>query len=371
MYKVDRDSKTLQKIDAANFKDLNVKERKDLQEWIANQPDVLGEELLIIQKEYDGFKNTRERADLIALDKNGNIVVIENKLDDSGRNVVWQAIKYASYFSETPRDDIRKMYQDYLERYKIKGIAEQKISDFFDGADFETLDLNSERTQRIIFVSKEFRPEVVSATLWLRKYGINAICVKVEPYIIGSDIVLDVEQVIPSKETEEYENRAVTKSAEEQQVKTKTNQSRTLYNSFWKQFLPRLQEKTTLFDGKTSDNHRENWFGISDATILYQFRVGNRGVAVEVQLANEKDWNKQTFDELKKYESEITLKFGEELEWKRMPDNIKSQIDLVNNNLHLNETETWPEINEYLIEKMMKLHTAFAPYVEKIKKLKG
>ena len=66
---------------------------------LANQPDALGEELLIIQKEFDGFElffsalnAGRERLDLLALDKAGNLVIIENKLDDSGRDVVWQAM---------------------------------------------------------------------------------------------------------------------------------------------------------------------------------------------------------------------------------------------------------------------------------------
>lgn len=43
------------------------------------------EELLIIQKEFDGFEDTRERLDLLALDKEGRLVLIENKLDDTGR----------------------------------------------------------------------------------------------------------------------------------------------------------------------------------------------------------------------------------------------------------------------------------------------
>lgn len=58
-----------------------------------------GEELLIIQKEFNGFNDTNERLDLLALDKEGNIVVIENKLDDTGRDVTWQVLKYASYCS--------------------------------------------------------------------------------------------------------------------------------------------------------------------------------------------------------------------------------------------------------------------------------
>ena len=99
MFLVNSKNKTTEKIREISFKDVGLKERKDLQEWIANNPHMLGEDLLIIQKEFDGFNDTNERLDLLALDKEGNIVVIENKLDDSGRNVVWQSLKYAGYCS--------------------------------------------------------------------------------------------------------------------------------------------------------------------------------------------------------------------------------------------------------------------------------
>ena len=99
MFIVDSKNKTTKEIREISFKEVGLKERKDLQEWIASNPNMLGEVLLIIQKEFDGFNDTNERLDLLALDKEGNIVVIENKLDDSGRNVVWQSLKYAGYCS--------------------------------------------------------------------------------------------------------------------------------------------------------------------------------------------------------------------------------------------------------------------------------
>ena len=85
MFVVNNVDKTASKIKEISFKDIGLKERSDLQEWIANNPIILGEDLLIIQKEFDGFNDTKERLDLLALDKNGNLVIIENKLDDSGK----------------------------------------------------------------------------------------------------------------------------------------------------------------------------------------------------------------------------------------------------------------------------------------------
>jgi RecB family endonuclease NucS len=76
MFRVDRTQNRIIKLAGSRLSGLNLRERDHLQEWLAKQPDALGEELLIIQKEFDGFADTRERLDLLALDKDGQLVVI-------------------------------------------------------------------------------------------------------------------------------------------------------------------------------------------------------------------------------------------------------------------------------------------------------
>jgi RecB family endonuclease NucS len=91
MYRVDVENKRLIEIPVALFSDLNLKERFDIQEWIEGTPQILGEPLLIIAKEL--FLPSGKRLDLLAVDKQGALVVIELKRDDSGADVEWQAIK--------------------------------------------------------------------------------------------------------------------------------------------------------------------------------------------------------------------------------------------------------------------------------------
>ena len=55
MFQVNRSQNRLKKLEEKRFSDLALRERDHLQEWLANQPDALGENLLIIQKEFDGF----------------------------------------------------------------------------------------------------------------------------------------------------------------------------------------------------------------------------------------------------------------------------------------------------------------------------
>ena len=148
MFLVNKEDKTTQKIKDISFKSCGLKERDDLQEWISNNPMILGEDLLIIQKEFDGFSDTNERLDLLALDKNGNLVIIENKLDDSGKDVVWQAMKYAGYCSSLKNDDIKEIYQQYInkkdkDKKESKTNAEESITEFLEKADFSEVQLNN------------------------------------------------------------------------------------------------------------------------------------------------------------------------------------------------------------------------------------
>ena len=69
---------------------------------------------------------------MLALDKDGTLVVIENKLNDSGKDVTWQALKYASYCSSLSKEEIRSIFQDYLIKTGSGGTAEKLLSEFFE-----------------------------------------------------------------------------------------------------------------------------------------------------------------------------------------------------------------------------------------------
>ena len=61
----------------------------------------MGEDLLIVGKEFSGFDGINERLDLLAVGADGRLVIIELKRDDSQvTDAHWQAIKYASYLRD-------------------------------------------------------------------------------------------------------------------------------------------------------------------------------------------------------------------------------------------------------------------------------
>lgn len=69
MYIIDKENNKIIKVNKKSFKDLGFEERHHLQEWIAKEPSSLGEDLLIIQKEFDGFSDTRKDSTCLLLTK--------------------------------------------------------------------------------------------------------------------------------------------------------------------------------------------------------------------------------------------------------------------------------------------------------------
>ena len=204
MFKVDLSDNRLVQLEERRFSDLNLNEREHLQEWLVHMPEALGEDLLIIQKEFDGFEDTRERLDLLALDKEGRVVVIENKLDDSGRDVVWQALKYVAYCSSLKKAEIVEIYQKYLDRWFAGESAVPNLCEFLGVEDLDDTVLNAGNEQRLMLVAANFRKEVTSTVLWLIGHGIRAQCFRVAPFGFGQEILVDLQQIIPTPEAADY-----------------------------------------------------------------------------------------------------------------------------------------------------------------------
>ncbi|MCD8509734.1 MAG: hypothetical protein LRY73_07570 [Bacillus sp. (in: Bacteria)] len=184
-----------------------------------------------------------KRLDLLALDKQGNLVVIENKLDDSGRDVTWQVLKYASYCSSLTKDQIKSIYQGYLNKISTDQEAEENLKEFFEVDEYDEIVLNKGLTQRLIIIAANFRKEVTSTVLWLMNYKLRIQCFKVTPYQLDDQLLLNFEQIIPMKEAEEY----VINMAEKNQADISIQEeSKTRHNTrieFWKKTFAKNQRK--------------------------------------------------------------------------------------------------------------------------------
>lgn len=214
----DKNSAVPQPVTPGSFVELGILEVQHIERWLANEPRVLGEELLVITTEFAGFDKTKERSDILALDVAGRLVVVELKRDISGSRQDLQALRYAAYSSTFTLDDLVEMYARHhstparaISRDAALAAFEAHVSEgALDGID-------DDNRPRIILVAKQFQPEVTATVLWLREaYEMDISCVQLVPYMLDAQLVLTSSVLIPLPEASEYVMQREAKRAKSQ-----------------------------------------------------------------------------------------------------------------------------------------------------------
>lgn len=346
---------------------MNLREREHLQEWLAHQPDALGEELLILQKEFDGFADTRERLDLLALDKDGQLVVIENKLDDSGRDVTWQALKYTAYVSSLTKAQIIDIFQQYLDRHAGGGNAARLICDFLEVEELDEVVLNPGHNQRLFFIAANFRKEVTSTVLWLREHQIDARCYKVTPYAFGDELLLDIQPVIPTPEAADFMIGMAEKESEVQSAQGAVRKTHQMRIDYWTLVLDALRDAgveayRNISPGK--DHWLSSSVGLSGCHNALIMLKSEMRVELSLQRADAAD-NKWLFDRMHDRKEEIEESFGESLTWLRLDDKKASRIQfgIVADGY---ERQKWPEYAKWHVETIQRWERAIQKPFEEV-----
>lgn len=358
MYIIDKENNEISKIERTTFHNLGFREREHLQEWIAKSPSCLGEELLIIQKEFDGFSDTNERLDLLALDRFGALVIIENKLDDTGRDVTWQALKYVSYCSTLSKMQIVNIYQKYLNKYCCGENAEENLENFYDGTPINELQLN-ELDQRMILVAGNFRKEVTSTVMWMINHNISVKCFKATPYKHDNDLILDIEQIIPVKEAEEYYIKMNDKAKEAKSIKENTNNIEGLRKKYWIELLDQFSQISDQFKNvNPSTNH---WLsgGSGVSGIPFSFVVTTTYAGVEILINHgDKETNEAIFDYLYSRKDIIEEKFAGTLIWDKLINRKSCRISYGLDNVNITNTDDWDKIKNFQCDAMKRFDEA-------------
>lgn len=234
LFRIDSNG-TVDSIPTHELTELGLRERDDLQEWVIQEPRILGEELLIITSEYAGFEDTLDRLDVLALDRDGKLVVIELKRDRADTNTDLQALKYASFCSTLTAEDIQQEYREFHNSRDNEDLSPETVADRF--ADFlETDDVieisesgwakfELDDRPRVMLAAGQFGTEVTSPVLWLsQEYGLDITCVRLSAYEQDGEYLVQGQQIIPVPETEEY----MTKRREKQDKQQSSRAPRTI-----------------------------------------------------------------------------------------------------------------------------------------------
>ena len=206
-------SEQLRKIEETSFHEVRIRERADLQRLLRSQIDVVIPDALVIAEEFGEWEESRRRIDLLAIDKDANLVVIELKRTEDGGHMELQALRYAAMISTMTFENAVTVYGEYLRRSGRELDPQQELLDFLEWD--EKNEEHFAQDVRIILVSAEFSKELTGSVLWLNSYGLDIRCVRIKPYQDNGRILIDVQQVIPLPEATAYQVQVNVKNRQE------------------------------------------------------------------------------------------------------------------------------------------------------------
>jgi len=167
-----------------------------LESWLESNPDSIVEDgkLCIIGRQV--LTTFGSFIDLLALDRAGNVVVLEMKRDRTPRDTLAQALEYASFAERLDYQKLQSILQDYT------GDESTDLSEYhrlaFDLKERESISFNKD--QRIVIIGHDIAPEIRQTAIFLRTKGIVVTCVEFDYFKTESDERLITSNIVVGRE---------------------------------------------------------------------------------------------------------------------------------------------------------------------------
>ena len=210
-------SDEIRPIEETRFSAAGINERADLQRLLREQVEVISPGTLVIAEEFGEWEDSRRRIDLLGLDKEANLVVIELKRTEDGGHMELQAIRYAAMVSAMTFATAVEVYRSHLGKLGRDDDPEARILEHLEWD--EPNEDEFAQDVRIVLASAEFSKELTTAVMWLNDRDLSIRCVRLKPYRDGRRVLLDVQQVIPLPEAEDYRVQLKEKQRQERKAR--------------------------------------------------------------------------------------------------------------------------------------------------------
>jgi len=159
-----------------DFKQENIEEQ--LETWIENNPYcLLDEKVLIIGRQVT--TNLGSIVDLLALDKSGDLVVIELKRDSTPRDTVAQILEYTSFVEDLSYQQLEEIFIDYTGEENINLTDYHR--NYFELQEDEAVAFN--KNQKLLIIAQVITKEVKQTATYLRKKGFDFYCLEFKYFI--------------------------------------------------------------------------------------------------------------------------------------------------------------------------------------------
>ncbi|MFW0880574.1 nuclease [Cronobacter dublinensis] len=177
---------------------------KLLQKMIIQDADILSDQWMIIGEEINTLDSGR--IDLLAIAPDASLILIELKRDRTPREVVAQALDYASWVDDLTADRLSQIYEKFSGG---KNLGEAFKERFNTELEEESLNLS----HQIIIVAAELDPPTERIVDYLSKYGISINVLFFRVFQHGDEQFLSRAWLIDPSETQTNAAQATATSA--------------------------------------------------------------------------------------------------------------------------------------------------------------
>ena len=293
------------------------REAQDFTPWLEENIDELNSvidlSLSIVEREQAAGDFS---VDLVAEDRSGNSVIIENQLERSNHDHLGKLITYLT-------------------------VKEAKAA---------------------IWIVSDPRPEHISAISWLNESSSASFyLLKLEAVQIENSLPAPLLTLIvgPSEEIREAGKE-----------KKERAERYSLRYRFWTQLLDLAKKKTQLHANISPSQSSYLMTGAGRSGLRFDYVVQQHTSEIELYIDRGKDAdseNEEIFDRLEQSKVEIEEAFGEPLEWQRLESKRACRI---NKRFSLggyrDDEEKWQEIQGAMIDGMIQLEKALRPHIDRL-----
>jgi hypothetical protein len=350
-------------LDEGSFAGWKVSERGDLQRLLRTQIEVLDDDLYVIAEEFSDWEDSRRRIDLLAIDSGANLVVIELKRTSDGGHMELQTIRYASMVSTMTFERAERIHGDFLRALgQPPEEARSRMLAFlgWDEPDEEAF----AQDVRILLVSEDFGKELTTAVLWLRERDIDIRCVRLRPYQDGGKRLIDVQQIIPLPEANDYQ---VQLREKEQLSRREKAGQHEVFVRYWAGLQQIARQKGTRHANLKAGSRKSLSAGSGKSGLSFNYVIVKEAADIELYIdCRDTERNKRIFDQLHSKKDEVENAFGGDLIWQRLDSGQASRIKhTVEGGYKASESE-WPVIHAKMVDAMIRLEGAIRPFLEQL-----
>lgn len=182
---------------------------RHLQRWVKQYPTILGEDALIVTEEFDRWttasgESTADRLDILALARDGTLIVAELKRHRAPDAVMVQALNYAAMASRFDLDLLARAHAHFLskEGESEVGVEEalERIRGWAPGVTDETL-----APHRIVLVAEDYSPVLTNTAIYLLERELDLRLMRVGLHRMPGNLrAMTVTQVLPVPQASDF-----------------------------------------------------------------------------------------------------------------------------------------------------------------------